>query len=70
MNRLGGTAADLGLLSFVASEKSELKLFLDETDGIELPGSLLGEALLSRTFTEPGADLLRRLNASMATEGK
>lgn len=57
----------LGLLSFVASEKRELKLFLDEMDGIDLC-CLFGEALSSRTFREPGADLLRRLNASMAID--
>ena len=30
------TQTYLGLLSFVASEKSELKLFLEEIDGIDL----------------------------------
>ena len=59
----------LGLLSFVARENSELKLFLDDIDGIGLCCCLFGDALSSRTFRDPGADLLRRLNASMATEG-
>ena len=59
----------LGLLSFVASEKSELKLFLDEMDGIDPCCCLLGEVLSSRTLSDPGADLLRRLNDNMATKG-
>ena len=58
----------LGLLSFVASEKSELKLFLDEMDGINLCCCLLGEVPSSRTFRDPGADLRRRLNDNMVTK--
>ena len=53
----------------MASEKSELKLFFDEIDGINICCCLLGEVLGSRKFIELGADFLRRLSENIASKG-
>ena len=57
--------SNLGLESLLAIEKSELRLFFDETEGIMPLWRLEGDGLPSLTFKEPGADFLRRLNDNM-----